>query len=381
MRVLRGRGRAPARGLREKKFGRCVDAKKKKLSSLLFIVPAAFRVLHTHHGGPRIVSHIHLDPPQPPAHAPALPRANGSAPPDTTNDPPPPPPLSSPHLPSDYLFKLLLIGDSGVGKSCLLLRFAVRFFLRGKAGGSLRAMRARAWSMPAAALARSVGHAARLRCASHGVAAEGRARREWERGRDHSGRRTHPHASPSLLTRFPLSPVPHRTTPTPSPTSPPSASTLYVGTVCARGPRGGARAPVGRHPPHFNLPPCSLPFPQKIRTVELDGKVVKLQIVRCSLVCGGGRRARPFYFSSSLAHHPPPSLLSSVGHRRPGALPHHHLILLPRRPRHHCECVVGGAEKAVKKAEVFDLFFSSTPPTPLLNRSSTTSPTRSLSTT
>ena len=28
---------------------------------------------------------------------------------------------------SDYLFKLLLIGDSGVGKSCLLLRFAVRY--------------------------------------------------------------------------------------------------------------------------------------------------------------------------------------------------------------------------------------------------------------
>ena len=28
------------------------------------------------------------------------------------------------HLYSDYLFKLLLIGDSGVGKSCLLLRFA-----------------------------------------------------------------------------------------------------------------------------------------------------------------------------------------------------------------------------------------------------------------
>ncbi|KPP74084.1 ras-related protein Rab-1A-like [Scleropages formosus] len=27
-------------------------------------------------------------------------------------------------FPSDYLFKLLLIGDSGVGKSCLLLRFA-----------------------------------------------------------------------------------------------------------------------------------------------------------------------------------------------------------------------------------------------------------------
>lgn len=30
----------------------------------------------------------------------------------------------------DYLFKLVLIGDSGVGKSCLLLRFAVCFFSR-----------------------------------------------------------------------------------------------------------------------------------------------------------------------------------------------------------------------------------------------------------
>lgn len=29
---------------------------------------------------------------------------------------------------SDYLFKLLLIGDSGVGKSCLLLRFAVSYY-------------------------------------------------------------------------------------------------------------------------------------------------------------------------------------------------------------------------------------------------------------
>uniref|UniRef100_A0AAR2JJB5 ZRAB1B, member RAS oncogene family a n=1 Tax=Pygocentrus nattereri TaxID=42514 RepID=A0AAR2JJB5_PYGNA len=31
------------------------------------------------------------------------------------------------HTHGDYLFKLLLIGDSGVGKSCLLLRFAERF--------------------------------------------------------------------------------------------------------------------------------------------------------------------------------------------------------------------------------------------------------------
>ena len=29
----------------------------------------------------------------------------------------------------DYLFKLVLIGDSGVGKSCLLLRFAVSSIL------------------------------------------------------------------------------------------------------------------------------------------------------------------------------------------------------------------------------------------------------------
>ena len=32
--------------------------------------------------------------------------------------------VGSNELCSDYLFKLLLIGDSGVGKSCLLLRFA-----------------------------------------------------------------------------------------------------------------------------------------------------------------------------------------------------------------------------------------------------------------
>ncbi len=30
----------------------------------------------------------------------------------------------------DFLFKLVLIGDSGVGKSCLLLRFAVRAALQ-----------------------------------------------------------------------------------------------------------------------------------------------------------------------------------------------------------------------------------------------------------
>jgi len=32
----------------------------------------------------------------------------------------------------DYLFKLVLIGDSGVGKSCLLLRFAVSYYVHKK---------------------------------------------------------------------------------------------------------------------------------------------------------------------------------------------------------------------------------------------------------
>jgi RecA-family ATPase len=37
-----------------------------------------------------------------------------------------PPSTSSKQRDYDYLFKMVLIGDSGVGKSCLLLRFAVR---------------------------------------------------------------------------------------------------------------------------------------------------------------------------------------------------------------------------------------------------------------
>lgn len=38
----------------------------------------------------------------------------------------------------DFLFKLVLIGDSGVGKSCLLLRFAVRRQVRQGGGHVLR---------------------------------------------------------------------------------------------------------------------------------------------------------------------------------------------------------------------------------------------------
>jgi hypothetical protein len=58
---------------------------------------------------------------------------------------------------------------------------------------------------------------------------------------------------------------------------------------------------------------------QKIRTIELDGKTVKLQIVRIHLV----HLSRCEY-----------SLGCVVGYRRPRALPNHYLILLPRRPRH-----------------------------------------------
>ena len=48
---------------------------------------------------------------------------------------------------SDFLFKMLLIGDSGVGKSCLLLRFAVRC-LPPCAPGALPASRRPATSPP-----------------------------------------------------------------------------------------------------------------------------------------------------------------------------------------------------------------------------------------
>ncbi len=73
---------------------------------------------------------------------------------------------------------------------------------------------------------------------------------------------------------------------------------------------------------------------QKIRTVDLDGKVIKLQIVG-----GLGEPCRvrerwPFpCCSRRIAPWP-----HAVGHGRAGALQDHHQQLLPRRARHHRAC-------------------------------------------
>jgi hypothetical protein len=121
---------------------------------------------------------------------------------------------------------------------------------------------------------------------------------------------------------------------------------------------------------------CPLPLPvQKIRTVELDGKVIKLQIVSADLGEGWGGKARgslvrlhaPGLCVAMLACMLPAAensvcwtrtrqrdvvhtlrlnvcaacllllLRCAVGHSWPGALPHHHQQLLPWRTRHHRE--------------------------------------------
>jgi len=60
----------------------------------------------------------------------------------------------------------------------------------------------------------------------------------------------------------------------------------------------------------------------KIRTIELDGKTVKLQIVRST---ESYRIKAHIRLTASI-----------VGHGRPRALPYHYLILLPRGARHLC---------------------------------------------
>lgn len=61
---------------------------------------------------PRLPAALPASPPIPPAGARRFPA------------PPPAPPVSAMAKAYDHLFKLLLIGDSGVGKTCLIIRFA-----------------------------------------------------------------------------------------------------------------------------------------------------------------------------------------------------------------------------------------------------------------
>ncbi|XP_075605813.1 LOW QUALITY PROTEIN: ras-related protein Rab-1A [Balearica regulorum gibbericeps] len=90
----RGAGRAPAEGQAEPSAGR----RRELLDACIRGAPASAA------GGAAATA--------PPQSALAVPRAAG------------PTDMSSMNPEYDYLFKLLLIGDSGVGKSCLLLRFA-----------------------------------------------------------------------------------------------------------------------------------------------------------------------------------------------------------------------------------------------------------------
>lgn len=79
--------------------------------------------------------------------------------------------------------------------------------------------------------------------------------------------------------------------------------------------------------PHPRLTPLTLW--QKIRTIELDGKTVKLQIVSQPESIPNDRHGRePKRQQLTRTHR------HTVGHRRTRAFPNHHLFLLPRCPRH-----------------------------------------------
>lgn len=161
---------------------------------------------------------------------------------------------AAPLLPwcSDFLFKLLLIGDSGVGKSCLLLRFGEC--------GVLLSVACRGLSILAA------GPRWRCRpCVALFV---------------------------NVATSNSAPPSPCRST------ADDTYTESYISTI-------------------------GVDF--KIRTVELEGKTIKLQIVRqlASVLCG--------CCAATLR----PCFASTVGYCWAGAVPNYHEQLLPWRSWHH----------------------------------------------
>ena len=81
--------------------------------------------------------------------------------------------------------------------------------------------------------------------------------------------------------------------------------------------------------------PARAPPWQKIRTIQLDGKTIKLQIVRQIALLPQPPAARPQRLVRRAPSSRPVVAACAVGHRGAGALPDDHEQLLPRRARHH----------------------------------------------
>ena len=174
---------------------------------------------------------------------------------------------------SDFLFKMLLIGDSGVGKSCLLLRFAVRC-LPPCAPGALPASRRPATSPPTR----------RPRAARAGVQVRGGLPLDHRRG---------------LCARRPA----------PRPAAAPRCGARSERGVLARATlrkSGPWRSTARRSSSSW----CARPHHHRPR----------------------GRQRRAAGIS---AHGCRLLLRAAVGHCRAGALPDDHEQLLPREPGHH----------------------------------------------